>query len=186
MDFLALIQQIGFEDAELVAETGFNSSPKTKGVLIRAKKPAELDQKTVKPFKDSLSEYSAFSKKLRTQESTMEDLLKKAYELGAEKAKIIGTETIVVEEWVRWKCLYGCPLHGKDAYHPPAAPDSESTKKVLKEYRKAILLNGPKGKSLTETAVRLEGHAYNMGYYKAFAMVALTVGTETTPNSGAT
>jgi hypothetical protein len=186
MDFLALIQQTGFEDVELVAETGFNSSPKTKGVLIRAKKPTELDQKTVKPFKDYLSEYSTFSKELRTKESTMEDLLKKAYELGAEKAKIIGTETIVVEEWVRWKCLYGCPFHGKDAYHPPVAPDSESTKKVLKEYRKAILLNGPKGKPLTETAVRLEGHAYNMGYYKAFAMVALTVGTETTPNSGAT
>ena len=38
MDFLELLQQIGFEDAELVAETGFNSSPKTKGVLIRAEK----------------------------------------------------------------------------------------------------------------------------------------------------
>lgn len=186
MDFLELIQKIGFEDAELVAETGFNSSPKTKGVLIRAKKPTDSDQKTIKPFKDSLSEFSELSKELRNRESTMEDLLKKAYELGAEKAKIIGTETIVVEEWVRWKCLYGCPLHGKDAYHPPVAPDSESTKRVLKEYSKAILLNGPKGKALTETAVRLEGYAYNMGYYKAFAMVALTVGAEATPNSGAT
>jgi hypothetical protein len=38
-----------------VAETGFNSSPKTKGVLIRAKKPMESDQKTIKPIKDSLS-----------------------------------------------------------------------------------------------------------------------------------
>jgi len=186
MDFLELLQKIGFEDAELVAETGFNSSPKTKGVLIRAKKPTESGQKTIKPFKDSLSECSKFSKELRTKEPAMEDLLKKAYELGAEKAKIIGTETIVVEEWVRWKCLYGCPLHGKDAYHPPVAPDSDSTKKVLKEYSKAILLNGPKGKALTETAVRLEGEAYNMGYYKAFAMVALTAGAETTPSSGAT
>jgi hypothetical protein len=186
MDFLALIQQVGFEDAELVAETGFNSTPKAKGVLIRAEKPTELDQKTVQATKDSLSGYSKFSKELRTKESTMEDLLKKAYELGDEKANIIGTETIVVEEWVRWKCLYGCPLHGKDAYHPPVAPDFESTKRVLKEYRKAILLNGPKGKALTETAVRLEGYAYNMGYYKAFAMVALTAGAEATPNSGAT
>jgi hypothetical protein len=38
MDFLELLQQVGFEDAELVSETGFNSSPKTKGVLIRARK----------------------------------------------------------------------------------------------------------------------------------------------------
>jgi hypothetical protein len=42
MDFLALLQQVGFEGVELVAETGFNSSPKTKGVLVRAKKPYDL------------------------------------------------------------------------------------------------------------------------------------------------
>jgi hypothetical protein len=39
MDFLALIQKIGFEDAELVSETGLNSSPKTRGILLRARKP---------------------------------------------------------------------------------------------------------------------------------------------------
>jgi hypothetical protein len=42
MDFLGLLQQIGFENVELVAGTGFNSSPKTKDVLIRAKKPLEI------------------------------------------------------------------------------------------------------------------------------------------------
>lgn len=106
----------------------------------------------------------------------METLLKRALELGAEKAKIIDTSTVVVEEWVRWKCLYGCPFHGKDAYHPPCAPDAESTKKVVKEYSKAIFMNSSKGKTLTEAAVRLEGEAYHMGYYKAFAMTALSSG----------
>jgi len=38
MDFLALLEKIGFEKPELVGETGFNSSPKTKGVLFRAGK----------------------------------------------------------------------------------------------------------------------------------------------------
>jgi len=38
MDFLEMFPQAGFVDVELVAETGFNSSPKTKGVLIRARK----------------------------------------------------------------------------------------------------------------------------------------------------
>ena len=33
-----------------------------------------------------------------------EHLLKRALELGAEKAKIIDTDTVVIEEWVRWKC----------------------------------------------------------------------------------
>lgn len=105
-------------------------------------------------------------------------LLEKALELGAEKAKLIDTATVVVEEWVRWKCLYGCPFYGKDAYHPPCAPDAASTAKVMKEYRTAILLNGSKGKSLTEAAVRLEGEAYRSGFYKAFALTALSSGPE--------
>jgi len=33
-----LLKQAGFEDEELVGETGFNSSLKTKGALFRAKK----------------------------------------------------------------------------------------------------------------------------------------------------
>jgi hypothetical protein len=39
MDFLALLKSVGFEKAELVGETGFNSTPKTKGILFRAEKP---------------------------------------------------------------------------------------------------------------------------------------------------
>ncbi len=108
----------------------------------------------------------------------IESLLKRSLELGAEKSKIIDTSSVVVEEWVRWKCTYGCAFHGKDAYHPPCAPDAESTKKMMGEYSKAILMTGSRGKALTEVAVRLEGEAYHMGYYKAFAMTALSSGPE--------
>lgn len=104
----------------------------------------------------------------------IEYLIKRALELGADKAKIIDTATIVVEEWVRWKCQYGCPMYNKDAFHPPFAPDAESTKKMLTEYGKAILINGNKGKLLTDVAVNLEGEAYYMGYYKAFAFTSLS------------
>ena len=38
MDFLALMREAGFGDAELAGETGFNSSPVTKGVLIKGNK----------------------------------------------------------------------------------------------------------------------------------------------------
>lgn len=48
----------------------------------------------------------------------------------------------------------------------------------MKEYSEAILMTGSKGKALTEAAVRLEGEAYHMGYYKAFAMTALSSGSE--------
>lgn len=108
----------------------------------------------------------------------IESLVKRSLELGADKAKIIDTNSVVVEEWVRWKCVYGCAFCSKDAYHPPYAPDADTTKKIMKEYSKAVLMTGSKGKALTEVAVRLEGEAYHMGFYKAFAMTALSSGPE--------
>ncbi len=144
-------------------ETGFNSSPVTKGVLFRAvKPPVEAGVWERKPTGEA-----------EMREGKMEYLLKRALELGAEKAKIIDAETVAVEEWVRWKCQYGCPLFEKAPFHPPFAPDAASTKRVLGEYTKAILLNGPNGQTLSEAAVKLEGEAYHRGYYKAFALVAL-------------
>lgn len=145
-------------------------SPKT-GQLGRAVDTAD-------EMAHSIVDQSAAYKGGITMDDNMDVLLKRSLELGAEKAKIIDTGSIVVEEWVRWKCLYGCAFHGKDAYHPPCAPDAGSTKKVMREYRKAILMTGAKGKALTEVAVRLEGEAYQMGYYKAFAMTALSSGPE--------
>lgn len=105
-----------------------------------------------------------------------EDFVNRAVELGAEKAMLIDPATVAVAEWVRWKCMYGCQFYEKDAYHPPFAPDAESTRKVLKEYTKAILINGTVAKAVTEAAVRIEGEAYHQGYYKAFAFAALPVG----------
>jgi hypothetical protein len=51
MDFLALLEKIGFEKPELVGETGFNSSPKTKGVLFRAGKSKIHKQETTNNIK---------------------------------------------------------------------------------------------------------------------------------------
>ena len=186
MDFLALLKKVGFEKAELVGETGFNSSPKTKGVLFRAEKPT--NSMDVQVAKDDTKHSD--KKECVTMEKgarlSIETVVKKAHELGCEKAKIIDTSTVIIEKWVRWKCLYGCPFYDKDGYHPPLAPDVEETKEVLGEYTKAILLNGPKGKALTDIAVRLEGKAYQMGFYKAFALTALPSGSGGESKSGAT
>jgi hypothetical protein len=35
-----MLEQAGFVDGELIGKTGFNSSPVTEGILIRARKPA--------------------------------------------------------------------------------------------------------------------------------------------------
>jgi predicted metal-binding protein len=39
----------------------------------------------------------------------MEHLFNRSLELGAQKAKVIDTDSVLVGEWVRWKCVYGFP-----------------------------------------------------------------------------
>ena len=56
-----MIREVGFADLELVAETSFNRSPVTKGVLFRARKPAVLDVGRIEMVrKDTLSKYQEF------------------------------------------------------------------------------------------------------------------------------
>ncbi len=179
MEFLALLEKVGFENAELVGKTGFNSSPKTEGVLLRAVKPQSLiDLQKLK------EETIPVEQKRERKLPSIEAVIDKAYALGCEKAKVIDTNTVVVKKWVRWKCLYGCPFYNKNEFHPPFAPNIDETREVLSEYTKAILLKGPKGKALTDIAVRLEYEAYQMGFYKAFALTSLSSGSGGESNPG--
>lgn len=175
-----MLQDAGFDDVELVTESGFNSSPETRGVLVRASKPGHgrLTRKE-QPMDDSFLNVAMPVAEQKLPEDKVELVLRRALELGAKKAKLIDPQTVIVEEWVRWKCLYGCPMYAKDAFHPPLAPDAESTRKVMKEYSKALLINGPNGNQLSDIVLKLEGEAYFMGYYKAFAFAAFG----TTPGS---
>lgn len=187
MEFLAALERAGFVDVERMGETGFNSSPKTKGVLFRARKPmpqspeSQLTLKGNETFRLAESENTAASKF-----STFDNIVERALELGAEKAKIIDTDSVTVEKWVKWKCVYGCPMYGNDGYHPPMTPEIDEVKEVLGEYSKAILLNGEDGRLLTEVACRLEGEAYHSGFYKAFALTALSAGTGSASEPGST
>ncbi len=106
-------------------------------------------------------------------EDKLNGLVNKAIEMGAVKAASIKTDTISVAEWVQWKCRYGCRFYGKDGYHPPSAPTTKEMKKMLKEYNRAILINSSNGTELTKIALTIENEACQMGYYKAFAMIAL-------------
>ncbi|MCL4539211.1 MAG: carboxymuconolactone decarboxylase family protein, partial [Bacteroidetes bacterium] len=56
-----MIREAGFTAAELVAETGFNSSPATRGVLLRAEKSVVSDVERLRmPVQDSLGKYQEF------------------------------------------------------------------------------------------------------------------------------
>ncbi len=56
-----MLSEAGFTNVELVGETGFNSSPVTKGVLLRARKPAISEFARVEmASKDALLKYQEF------------------------------------------------------------------------------------------------------------------------------
>jgi hypothetical protein len=43
------LEKVGFQKIEFIGETGFNSTPKTKGALFRAEKPALTVKSTNSP-----------------------------------------------------------------------------------------------------------------------------------------
>jgi alkylhydroperoxidase/carboxymuconolactone decarboxylase family protein YurZ len=55
-----MLNKAGFADAQMVAETGFNSSPKTKGALVRATKAGGIAEAKDRDEGDLLSSYQAF------------------------------------------------------------------------------------------------------------------------------
>ncbi|MBN1761855.1 MAG: DUF2284 domain-containing protein [Methanomicrobia archaeon] len=105
--------------------------------------------------------------------------------------KLIATDTIEVEEWVRWKCRYGCKAYGKHLNCPPYVPSVEEAKRLIQCYEKAILARFDAHpnrdvqpshihhflwdaiKELYDTMFELERNAFLSGYYKALALVGL-------------
>ncbi len=105
--------------------------------------------------------------------------------------KVIDIERVVVAEWVRWKCTFGCKAYGKHLNCPPFVPPVEETRKLLKCYSKAILARFEAKKNLSvppsrihhylwesirnmhEKMFELERFAFISGYHKAFAFYAL-------------
>ncbi|BAI61882.1 conserved hypothetical protein [Methanocella paludicola SANAE] len=107
----------------------------------------------------------------------------------------VSPDDIVVSEWVRWKCMFGCKGYGKHLSCPPYVPGPEDTRKLLKEYQKAYLVHFKGIPGMTEldpdrvpanwhaflsglilwihnTVYELEQHAFYSGYYKALAFGA--------------
>ncbi|NPV63697.1 MAG: DUF2284 domain-containing protein [Methanotrichaceae archaeon] len=105
--------------------------------------------------------------------------------------KPISTSIIVVADWVRLKCRYGCPGYGRHLCCPPYAPAPDETRKVLSEYRHALLarfeaepdrsrLPGHTHHAMWDPVSRmhramydLERRAFLCGCYRAFALGAM-------------
>jgi predicted metal-binding protein len=48
--------------------------------------------------------------------------------------KWIEAKDIVVAQWVRFRCMFGCPVYGKRGTCPPNVPSIDECRKMISEY----------------------------------------------------
>lgn len=86
---------------------------------------------------------------------------------------------VVVAEWVRMKCLYGCREYGRNAACPPNAPPVDACARFFREYRRAAVFHfaktvdrpedrHPWSRKLSLELLKLEHEVFKAGYVKAF------------------
>jgi predicted metal-binding protein len=93
----------------------------------------------------------------------------------------IDPREIVVAEWVRMKCLYGCVEYGKNAACPPNAPPVDTCARFFREYKRAAVFHFGKkvdrpedrhawGRKLNLELLKLEAEVFKGGFVKAFLL----------------
>ena len=96
-----------------------------------------------------------------------------AVRMGAVEAKVIDPKSVVVKDWVRLKCQYGCGNYGKSLTCPPFSPTPKQTRKTLKGYSSAILMEvRDESISTHDMIAKLERQVFLSGYHSAFGLVA--------------
>ena len=105
-------------------------------------------------------------------------------ELGAEDAVVISVkDVVVIEEWVRFKCQFGCEDYGQHLSCPPYLPEVSVCKNIVNSFDAGILMKftatepntsiekyrAYKNK-LRKTLARLERQLFLEGYHKAISL----------------
>jgi len=100
-------------------------------------------------------------------------------EHGLTDFKWIKSKQIKVAQWVRFKCLFGCPVYGKKGTCPPNLPPIDQCREFFSEYEDAVIIHfqkaiekiedyRPWSREANERLVELERRVFLAGCYKAF------------------
>ena len=88
---------------------------------------------------------------------------------------------IVVAEWVRMKCLFGCPDYGKNAACPPNTPPVDACARFFREYKRAVVFRfaktvdkpedrHPWSRKINLELLEIEAEVFKAGFVKAFLL----------------
>jgi predicted metal-binding protein len=103
------------------------------------------------------------------------------HQQGYDDYKWTDPQEIIVSQWVRMKCVFGCPSYGKAASCPPNNPSVEECRRFFSEYKHAIIMHfqriaPDKAERKTWSArtnlklVKLEREVFLAGFPKAFLL----------------
>ena len=106
---------------------------------------------------------------------TLEGLFR---EHGFDDFKWIDAHDIVVSEWVRFRCMFGCPNYGKSGTCPPQVPAVEECRRMFSEFGSAVVFHFEKSfekpedrkgwsKTIFLRLLEVERAVFLSGYYKS-------------------
>src|SRR5210317_1603571 len=95
--------------------------------------------------------------------------------------KWIDPKEIVVSQWVRMKCRFGCSEYGRGGACPPETPTVEECKEFFNEYKDAVILHfeglmeKPEDRHtwsarINTKLVQLERDVFTSGFERAFVL----------------
>jgi len=91
---------------------------------------------------------------------------------GVSDARVISASDVVVAEWVRLKCQFGCDGYGQCLVCPPYSPKPDQMRRVLAGYRRGLLLHFEPPATVMKVVVELEREVFLRGGWKALGFGA--------------
>ena len=99
-------------------------------------------------------------------------LVSRIQALGCHGVRPISVADIHVTDWTNLRCQFGCDRYG-NPHCPPNSPAPQQTRDLLKDFHKALLIEGePPTREFQHLVLNAEKKAFQAGYYKAFAFWA--------------
>ena len=110
-----------------------------------------------------------------------EELESLFHQYGFTDFKWIDPEKIIVSQWVRMKCMYGCGEYGYNASCPPNVPAVSECERFFREYSAAVIFHFDKkvdkpedrhvwSKEVNMKLSKLEREIFLSGYERVFLL----------------
>jgi predicted metal-binding protein len=102
-------------------------------------------------------------------------------EHGLDEFKWIDPGDIIVAQWVRMKCTFGCSNYGRNATCPPSVPAVAQCREFFDEYTRGVIFRFEKGvekpedrhkwtKKVNQKLLQVERAVFMAGHEKAFLL----------------